>query len=84
MNARSDILNAAKELVKGEKTYQDSFRHIADLWTDYLGVPITEADVAILMCLLKIARTIENKSCQDNYISAASYLAIAGELSKDK
>ena len=63
----------------------------AHLWSTYLrsrGVDIplnglSGEDVANMMALLKIARTGASHK-EDNYIDAATYLAIAGECSEQE
>ena len=63
----------------------ENHTNIATLWNGYLDdkidmtKPITPHDVAIMMCLLKIARTKLGKVSADTYIDASAYMAIAGE-----
>ncbi len=65
---------------------EDSFAAIADLWEIYLGHKynfnglITPKDVAWMMCLLKVARSINNPATVDSYVDAAAYAALAAEL----
>lgn len=85
---RTDILCIASELVSitREGQYGDpnsNFAVIARLWGIYLGRELTSHDVAVLMALLKIGRVITgDKTKTDNYIDAAGYIAIAGELAE--
>jgi len=44
------------------------------------GSLIDAHDVAIMMALLKIARTKLGKRTSDTYIDASAYMAIAGEI----
>ena len=79
------FLNKASSLVKGQrhKDYgdkTDNHKNIAKLWSAYLDVNITAHDVAIMMCLLKIARTKLGDVSEDTYIDMAAYGAIAGEI----
>ena len=79
------FLNKASSLVKGQrhKDYgdkTDNHKNIAKLWSAYLDVDITPHDVAIMMCLLKIARTKLGDVSEDTYIDMAAYGAIAGEI----
>jgi hypothetical protein len=53
---------------------------IASLWSAYLETKITAHDVALMMTLLKLARTKAGKTSDDTYIDMAAYSAIAGEL----
>ena len=79
------FLNKASSLVKGQrhKDYgdkTDNHKNIAKLWSAYKDVDITAHDVAIMMCLLKIARTKLGDVSEDTYIDMAAYGAIAGEI----
>ena len=82
---RKEILDKAKEIVTGarETTYgspEDSFSTIAGLWGSYLGIHISSKDVAMLMVLLKVARSKGDARYDDNYVDIAGYAACAGEL----
>ena len=82
------ILNQASVLVRGqrEKDYGDkteNHRNIANLWSAYLGYPITAENVAIMMCLLKIARTKLGDYHPDNYVDLVGYGAIAGSIADE-
>ena len=87
----SDILRRAADLVDGDraKTYGDMKRlhtNIAILWEAWLKVrrdpdaPLNAEDVAHMMGDVKKARTQCGEGTEDNYIDAAAYPAIAGEL----
>tara|TARA_R100000458_G_C8062730_1_gene104950 strand:+ start:66 stop:335 length:270 start_codon:yes stop_codon:yes gene_type:complete len=81
----NQFLNQASVLVQGqrEKDYGDkveNHNNIAKLWSAYLDIPITAHDVAILMSLLKIARTKLGAVSKDTYIDMSAYGAIAGEI----
>ena len=83
------ILDEAKRLTSKdrEKDYGNkkiSHENVAKLWSAYLNITITAHDAAILMCLLKIARTQLGKNRIDNYVDLVGYTAIAGELSKER
>ena len=60
-----------------KKTNHDN---IAKLWSAYLGIDVNAHDVAILMLLLKIARTKSGNPTEDTYIDMVGYSAIAGEV----
>ena len=62
----------------GDKT--DNHKNIAKLWSAYLDEKVEAHDVAIMMCLLKIARTKLGDVSEDTYIDMAAYGAIAGEI----
>ena len=79
------FLNRASVLVEGqrEKDYGNKVENhdnIAMLWSAYLIKNITAHDVAIMMTLLKIARTKLGEVNKDTYIDMAAYGAIAGEI----
>ena len=57
--------------------------NIAKLWSAYLGIDVNAHDVAILMLLLKIARTKSGNPTEDTYIDMVGYSAIAGEVCED-
>ena len=80
-----DILSEATRLVWAdrEKDYGDkveNHNNIAKLWSAYLDVKIEAHDVAIMMALLKVARTTLGAVSKDTYIDMAAYSAIAGEI----
>ena len=79
------LLMAAHVLVgeDREKDYGDKVKNhnnIAKLWSAYLDIPVTAHDVAILMTLLKVARTKLGQVSEDTYIDMSAYGAIAGEI----
>jgi len=81
----NQFLNQASVLVQGqrEKDYGDKVENhsnIAKLWSAYLDIPVTAHDVAILMSLLKVARTKLGAVSKDTYIDMSAYGAIAGEI----
>jgi Domain of unknown function (DUF6378) len=52
----------------------------AALWSAGLGVPNTTRDAALMMVLLKVARTKTGVFNLDDYVDAAGYAAIAAEV----
>jgi hypothetical protein len=81
----SELLKKASELVRGDRhiEYGDkTLNHIniASLWSSYLNVVINPHDVAVMMCLLKIARLKQGSRTEDTYVDAAAYMAIAREI----
>jgi len=58
----------------------DNHNNIARLWSAYLDTDIKAHDVAIMMALLKMARTKLGAVSKDTYIDMAEYSAIAGEI----
>ncbi len=84
LKKREEILNKAAEIVKGARQEQygepeDCFGIIAQMWSAYLGEPVTSVDVAMMMVLLKVARVRNDYMNEDNYIDIAGYAACAGE-----
>ena len=80
-----EILSEATRLVGADrqKDYGDkveNHNNIAKLWSAYLDVKIEAHDVAIMMALLKMARTKLGAVSKDTYIDMAAYGAIAGEI----
>ena len=79
-----DLLTTAMQLVGGDrhKDYGDkvkNHKNIAKLWPAYKDVEITPHDVAIMMVLLKIARTKLGAISSDTYVDGSAYMSIAGE-----
>jgi len=84
-----EILQTAKDIVEGDRADNHgamwvNHANIAALWAAYLGEKpggnIEEHDVAVMMALLKIARTKTGKFNPDDYVDAAGYMGIAGQL----
>lgn len=89
MTRRREILDAAADLIDGDrqKDYgppEENFQRIADFWNAYLrhdfGMLLNPTDVAVLMALVKIARSVETPEKADTWIDLAGYAALAGEL----
>lgn len=85
----SRICGKAASLVGGDraKTHGDkteNHQNIADLWNAYLGealiARLTPTDVALMMALLKIARTKSGTFNPDDFIDMAGYAGVAGEI----
>ncbi len=85
MKLTKELLSEANKLVGGDrqKDYGDKVKNhnnIAKLWSAYLDTPVTAHDVAIMMTLLKVARTKLGAISKDTYIDMSAYSAIAGEI----
>ena len=85
MTQREQILTKANKIVNGvrNETYgtpEDNFKCIAVYWSRYLDKEVTAHDVAIMMILLKVARTQSGTGSMDNYVDIAGYAACAGEI----
>lgn len=89
---RQKILEEAITIITAdrEKSYgapEDSFSEIAEYWSVYLrranlcpfDRELDSVDVAKMMALLKLAR-MSHWHKEDNFVDAAGYIAIAGEL----
>tara|TARA_R110000824_G_scaffold281356_1_gene469657 strand:+ start:82 stop:429 length:348 start_codon:yes stop_codon:yes gene_type:complete len=72
------LSSVERQIDYGDKVENHS--NIAKMWSAYLKVKIETHDVAILMILLKIARTKLGAVSKDTYIDMAAYSAIAGEI----
>ena len=82
---RKEILDKATEITTGDRqknhgSPDDTFGTIASYWSAYLGYQITGEDVCHMMTLLKIARTQHGAINADDYVDAAGYQALAGEI----
>ena len=81
----NDNLKIAAKLLSGKRHHEygdkkTNHNNIAKLWSAYLGIDLNAHDVAILMLLLKIARTKSGNPTEDTYIDMVGYSAIAGEV----
>ena len=82
---RAEILDTAKEYITKDRadTHGDAesnFGLIAMYWSAHLDAYVTAHDVAVMMTLLKLARSKSNPMHADNAIDAAGYSALAGEI----
>lgn len=88
MRNRKWILDQAEKCVNGDRNHryaepEDSFELIADLWSAYLHREVSNIDVANMMILLKIARTMGGEGSIDNFVDIAGYAACGGEIWSD-
>ena len=82
---RREILEAATQAVTVDRAAthgnaEDGFALIAAYWSSHLDVNVTATDVAVMMCLLKLARIKANPSHPDSFIDVAGYAACGGEI----
>jgi len=88
---KESILQEAERIINGERRVDygdasDCFKLIADLWSDYISYRADEPycflahDVAMMMCLMKIARTSTGAKKRDTYVDIAGYAALAADL----
>ena len=82
---RQECLDAAAKAVLKDRAREygdgpeDSFSAIAGMWSAYLGRPVSSADVACMMALLKIARLKANPHHGDSWVDIAGYAACGAE-----
>lgn len=83
---RIEFLDLANECVCGDRNLQygepeDNFSDIAKLWSSYLDIDIGPEDVAIMMCLFKIARLKSSYyESKDSWVDLIGYAACGGEI----
>ena len=83
---RIELLDLANECVCGDRNLQygepeDNFSDIAKLWSSYLDIDIGPEDVAIMMCLFKIARLKSSYyESKDSWVDLIGYAACGGEI----
>lgn len=82
---KEEFITAAQNIITGERENQygsttATHTRIAKYWSTYLDTEITPDDVAMMMVLLKVARTQGGGLNTDNYVDAIGYAAIAGEI----
>lgn len=79
-----DITSRANALITGDRQVEhgdprETFARFVGLINTQYGTDFTPADGAVILALLKIARTAHKKSL-DSFVDGAGYLDIAGEL----
>lgn len=82
---REELLDQCKEIVTKHRqsqygTPEDNFGRIALFWSAYLGKTIRPYDVANLMILLKVARSLNSPTSPDTWIDMAGYAACGCEV----
>lgn len=82
---RSEVLHEAEKCICGQREQdygspEQNFSIIANLWSDYLDADISALDVAMMMCLLKIARIKNGGGTGDSFVDLVGYAAIGGEI----
>lgn len=87
------ILTEAEEIIEGKSethgSPEDSFERIAHYWTTYLEIEgktdseITEADVADMLALFKLARAQSGRYNEDDYRDRAGYVKFANDFRHD-
>lgn len=94
MNTREKVLKEALNCVNGEREKQygnpeNNFQRIADFWGLYLTtlfegtnvvIELDPKDVAVMMILFKIARSLGDEDKLDNYVDIIGYAACGAEI----
>ena len=83
LRARDLLTNAADTIAERGKLYGHydlTMLRTSKLWSDYLERDIDPMDVAICMALVKIARIMETREHNDNFLDAVCYMAMSGAL----
>lgn len=80
IEARKVLLEDAAHIVAADRNTQygepeDTFHQIALLWSVYTGTLVTDADVANMMILMKMARLKHNPDHRDSWLDMAGYAA---------
>ena len=75
-----DIVSTDREKTHGNKKINHD--NIAKMWSAYLDFDISGRDVALMMVLLKVARTKAGSHNTDDYVDMVGYSSIAGELAE--
>ena len=86
---RKEILETALDLTTGDrnKSYGDPYDNLqrtANIWKEILGCEVSASQVALCMVGIKIARLVETPNHLDSFVDGAAYMAIAGEVYKEK
>ena len=83
---RTETLQKAEKCVNGDRDLkygkpEDSFTVIAGYWGKHLNINIKAVDVAVMMCLFKIAR-LETSGFEDldSWVDLAGYAACGAEI----
>jgi hypothetical protein len=90
---RAEFLETVRNFVCKDRNVthgdaEDNFRVIGQLWDVYLtntplttdAVSINNVDVAIMMCLFKVARLMANPKNMENWHDLAGYAACGGGI----
>jgi hypothetical protein len=84
----AEILQSATDLYSERGLHyghpSDNMARAARLISAYLEMPVEDYQVAVLLALVKIGRTLEDAQRIDSWIDSASYLAIAGQLATEE
>ena len=89
---REELLDKAKTSTHRKQEYgkpENSFRTIAKLWEAFLGsrlddAGLEEADVALMLALVKVARLSSTLSHEDSWVDLAGYAACGFEATTNQ
>ena len=70
------------ERVNDYGTPENNFNLIGNMWTAYLGYPVTAKDVAVMMILMKSARLANGGGSGDSWVDIAGYAACGSEITR--
>jgi len=78
------VLEEAERIINGERLMQygearASFTAIAKMWSAFKGIEISATDVAMMMVLLKVARS-RHAVKLDSLVDIAGYAALADQM----
>lgn len=77
----NEALRATADRGNTHGAAEDNFMHTSRLWTAYLGVVVTPADVCQMQVLAKISRAkTGNQRHADHYVDQAGYSSLAGRM----
>lgn len=87
-NPTTKILDEAKSIVYGDRqksygTPLDNHTRTAEMWSAFLGVPITARDVCMLNVLQKVSRD-RHAPKRDNCVDGAGYFENAEMCAKSE
>jgi hypothetical protein len=88
VNARTEVLLGAEELVNGDRDAQygdprQDFKRTAAMWAAYLGIEVAPHDVAVLMMLVKASRIRWSPQKLDSWMDAAGYAACGWDCASE-
>ena len=83
----ADLLDEAARLIVADRARQhgdalECHRMIARLWSAYLDRKLEALDVARMMVLLKVARSLSGELNTDDFRDMAGYAALAGDFAE--
>lgn len=82
----AEILQSASDIIenRGANDYgapADNMQHAAMLVSAYLQYPVEDYQVCAILALIKLGRASQGEPTKaDNYIDAAAYIALMGDL----